>query len=308
MLPKEYANMQVGKETISHWWFLCPFHDDHNPSMSVNKDGQYAGHFKCWACDEKGSPATFARKMGQEPVSTYRPSRRKHTKAIASLKPEQIADCQVKYMLYKDRSVFQKLSDNLGISCEILSRLQVGYDGHAFSFPMAGGNNEIIGLRLRTLDGLKYALRGGKNGLFVPLWNFNPRYDILITEGESDCAAALQMGFQAIGIPGKSQCKEILAEWLVNRCFGSVVIVADNDDAGQDGAKELAKYLAFEHSIAVKIISPPKEYKDLRQWFINGARASEVIDRIDIAKNHISAAISKSVRKIKLTIRGANNE
>src|SRR5579884_967957 len=36
---------------LPHRWgsFLCPFHDDHKPSMSVRATG-----FKCWACGATG--------------------------------------------------------------------------------------------------------------------------------------------------------------------------------------------------------------------------------------------------------------
>lgn len=36
----------------------CPFHDDHNASLSVHVAGQ-RGHFRCFACDAKGDMVTF---------------------------------------------------------------------------------------------------------------------------------------------------------------------------------------------------------------------------------------------------------
>ena len=35
---------------------LCPFHDDHNPSLSVNS---ITGEFICFGCDKKGSIFDF---------------------------------------------------------------------------------------------------------------------------------------------------------------------------------------------------------------------------------------------------------
>ena len=40
---------------------VCPFHDDHNASLSVHVAGE-RGHFRCFACDEKGDMVTFHRK------------------------------------------------------------------------------------------------------------------------------------------------------------------------------------------------------------------------------------------------------
>ena len=39
---------------------LCPFHDDHHPSLSVNLDN---GYFNCFACKEKGDIFTFYQKI-----------------------------------------------------------------------------------------------------------------------------------------------------------------------------------------------------------------------------------------------------
>lgn len=39
---------------------LCPFHDDHNPSMNVNLE---RGTFMCWSCHTGGDAITFVRKM-----------------------------------------------------------------------------------------------------------------------------------------------------------------------------------------------------------------------------------------------------
>ena len=40
---------------------VCPFHDDHNASLSVHVTGDRA-HFRCFACGEKGDMVTFHRK------------------------------------------------------------------------------------------------------------------------------------------------------------------------------------------------------------------------------------------------------
>ena len=40
---------------------VCPFHDDHNASLSVHVEGE-RGHFRCFACGEKGDMVTFHQK------------------------------------------------------------------------------------------------------------------------------------------------------------------------------------------------------------------------------------------------------
>jgi len=169
---------------------------------------------------------------------------------------------------------------------------------------MLGAYGEIVGIRLRTLDRQKYAVKGGKNGLFIPTQHLNPRYPVIITEGESDCMAAYQMGFQVVGIPGSGQCKELLADWMEFQGFREAVLFADNDPAGRAGAKALADYLALERRIKVKIYCPPRQYKDFREYFNAGAKRSDVLIWIEKAPYHIGARLSRRSRKTTLTIRG----
>ncbi len=44
-----------GRELVG----LCPFHDDHEPSLRVNPERQ---SYKCWACGEGGDCFTFVQK------------------------------------------------------------------------------------------------------------------------------------------------------------------------------------------------------------------------------------------------------
>ena len=51
---------------------LCPLHDDHDASLSVHVTGE-RGHFKCFACGERGDMVTFHRKRtGLDFVSAVR--------------------------------------------------------------------------------------------------------------------------------------------------------------------------------------------------------------------------------------------
>ena len=213
--PKEYQHLRFKREDAARWWFICPFHDDRRPSFTVNKGGRYAGHFRCWACNVNGSPRKFARRTGQRPSTPFSSMRfEKGLSEAPSIAPEKLARLCVNYRHYPDKRVFQTLADKLGIHPAVFDRFHVGYDGRAFSFIMLGANGEIVGIRLRTLDGRKYAVKGGRNGLFIPTQHMNPLYPLIVTEGESDCMAAFQMGFQVVGIPGIGQCQKLLADWM----------------------------------------------------------------------------------------------
>lgn len=46
---------------------LCPFHDDHNASLSVNIE---SGLYRCFSCDAKGDVFTFYQKLKGVDFST----------------------------------------------------------------------------------------------------------------------------------------------------------------------------------------------------------------------------------------------
>jgi len=55
--PVEYYSNNFSKISTNREWakVLCPFHDDHHPSLSINLQ---KGYFKCHSCDAKGGGIT----------------------------------------------------------------------------------------------------------------------------------------------------------------------------------------------------------------------------------------------------------
>ncbi len=179
------------------------------------------------------------------------------------------------------------LAQGLGVSVESLRRLGVGWNGAGHTFPMRDGEMQIVGLRIRYSTGFKAAETGSSNGLFVPD-DLPADGTVLICEGPTDTAAALDLGFAAVGRPSCSaggQMLKVLAKGL------AVVIVGDNDPPkrrgqtppGQKGAESLAQLLAL-HCRSVRIVYPPKGVKDLRQWKAVGVTPSELTAAIRATK------------------------
>lgn len=157
-----------------------------------------------------------------------------------------------------------QLSIELGVtlnSLELLECVKAPYH-RAWGFPMRSGNNTLCGIRIRSEDGDKWAERGSQAGVFIPQC---PPYGVpLIVEGPTDCAAALTLGYYAIGRPSCSGGVQHLQEWFKHNPVRRAVIVADLDDPGLRGAKTLAEHLP----IPTAIICCPA--KDMRQFVIHG--------------------------------------
>ena len=159
-----------------------------------------------------------------------------------------------------------RLSNQLKISAESLTRLNIGWDGKAYTFPMSDDTGKTIGIRRRFPNGAKVSVQSSKAGLFIPL-GLKADATVLICEGATDTAAAIDLGVQAIGRPNCNSLIEMTA-WAV-RDYEEIVIVADNDAPGRLGAGKLADYLSVRF-LNVKVIFPPEGIKDLRQWFNQG--------------------------------------
>ncbi len=104
-----------------------------------------------------------------------------HNDSIARMTPQLLGD----------------LAESLVVSRDSLSRLSVGWgyfnNRFAYTFPMRDEANTVIGMRLRTLQGLKWAVAGSFNAIFIPrkLPCSGPIY---VVEGPTDTAAMLTLG------------------------------------------------------------------------------------------------------------------
>jgi hypothetical protein len=162
------------------------------------------------------------------------------------------------------------LAASLGIATTSLCRMGIGRcDDSTWTFPMQDGLGNLIGIRTRTETGEKGAVRGSRNGLFIPR-GLRAVGLLFLCEGPTDTAALVGLDFDAIG---RADCNTTLGTQYVGR-GRRVVIVADADDAGMNGAERLRKHLA-EHTIAARVLTPPA--KDVRAWVRDGAKREDVL-------------------------------
>ncbi len=182
-----------------------------------------------------------------------------------------------------------------GVRMAALDELLIGWDTEkkAHTFPMKDGRGNIIGMRLRALNGKHWSITGSKNGIFWPLSVKADDNDYLfIAEGPSDCAALLDLGFSPIGRASCGTGYQYI-KTMIEHYDRQVVIFADKDKAkftpdgikffpGYDGALKLARSIKpFVRS--VRIIKPP-HHKDIRAWYLDGATRYAVMCLVKNAK------------------------
>lgn len=145
---------------------------------------------------------------------------------------------------------------------------------NALAFPMSAWDGKMIGIRLRNARGEKWAVTGSRQGLFIP--TSQTQGLAMVCEGPTDTAAALSLGYYAIGRPSCNSNPEQIVSALKRLQVRRVVIVCDDDtktrrdgtkwSPGIDGARALAKALKIPHAIWA-----PGGFKDIREYLCNGA-------------------------------------
>ncbi len=233
-----------------------------------------------------------------EPV-TVRPAPKPKVKPVAT---EDFARLAVEYAEQLTNTLIP--AKMLGVSVRSLERLQMGWNGKGYTFPMRDGRERVIGIRVRGNKG-KWSVPGSHNGLFWPegvyRGNDSP---LMICEGPTDCAALLDLGFAAIGRPSCTGGVEHIVEFLQGR-RREVVIVADHDELkrrpdgstfrpGQEGAARLAQEIK-PLVRTVKGIKPPY-HKDVRDWVRAGATRA-VIESVIRNTRFVDLASARSLRE-----------
>ena len=172
----------------------------------------------------------------------------------------------------------ERLAASLGVSPGSLLRLGIVWAAphRAWAFPMCDATRQVIGVRLRADDGRKWAVAGSHNGLFWPdgLAGTGP---LLVCEGPTDTATMLDLGYDAIGRPSCTGAVDMVIEVVRALKRRDVVVVADADGPGIDGADRLARALT-EAGRRPKVIRP-HEGKDARAWVRAGATRA-VVDTV----------------------------
>ncbi len=264
----------------------CPICDHANWCL-IARDGTAA------ICPRVESPkrigeAGYLHRLSQEP---WRPARQ-YIRVVSSGgdgRPRaDLAFLAAEYQRAVDPGRLHQLAASLGVSVDSLMSLRIGWSmaSRAWSFPMTDASGKVLGIRLRRAGGGKFAVRGGREGLFIPgglLERAAPMSRLLICEGPSDAAALLDMGFSdVVGRPSCTGGIKLMVELVKRRQRPDVVIVADADEPGRRGADNLASVLVA-YVPSVRVVLPAGELKDARDWLRAGGTRGELEQVIDAA-------------------------
>lgn len=266
---------------------------------------------------------------------------KKLTKQFAKLakanQNRHLSPAEIKAILKRHKSDMSShrlanAAKSLGVSEKSLRIYGIGYDVDTgcWSFPMyhweRGKGKVLCGLRLRSPDGKrKLCVYGSQNGLFIPE-DYDPReipadmandphpYMILTPEGPTDCCAAYDCHYVAIGRPSNRGGIDDVVNLLRDTPPQETVVVADRDDThylrdgtpywpGIEGALLLLRGLVDVHGKR-RFCFPPEHAKDLRAWIKEGGTAGVlkefIVESYLVTPSWLRAAESKLAKnKVK---------
>jgi DNA primase len=155
---------------------------------------------------------------------------------------------------------------------------------------------------MRGHAGAKWSFRGGRGGLFVPDGIATNMNRLFVCEGPSDVAALLSIGLPAIGRPSCNGAMPATVNFVRRIGCHDVAIVADHDEAGQTGAKRLARLLVTVAN-TVRIITPGNPGDDARKFIAEGGTAFD-FDAMLADAEALMLAIHRSVPNSKRSVEG----
>ena len=221
---------------------LCPYHKDTKPSLCINRvpnRGKPKGYYYCFGC------RAFGEITPQEVDELS-----KNITPITTGAQVSNIDFDVRHHEYYLREFRDgcgiHLAKKWNVSPTIISELGIGWDGFAHTIPMYE-LDKIIGIQRQFTAGYKCMVSGSQLGLIVPMTMYGGNV-LFIPEGASDLACLLDMGLHGLARPNALVGKELVYNWLkrYNPVYKRIVIVADHDDAGIQGAEELANHIDSE--------------------------------------------------------------
>ena len=212
-------------------------------------------------------------KLDTHALKPYRPAMRREPPTP----PIDAAAMLERWKLATEPALVVGFADEFGVDPLSLLVLRAVWaaEHRALAFPMRDGAGRVVGIRLRTPAGDKFAVKGSKAGLFLAP-AVKPQPIAFILEGPTDTAAALSLGLFAIGRPSCLGCHSEVIQTIRRLGCKRVVIISDADEPGQRGAEKLQEAMP----VPSVIFTPPA--KDFRAAMDLRLPESERLTRVEL--------------------------
>lgn len=255
---------------------LCPFHDDKNPSLSINIK---TGLFNCFACGASGDVFTFYQRYHDC----------NFTEALTSLACfSGLEEAPVKPAGYlnlplKEFALAKRLAED-HLQRHNVQQFRFPDGTVCVDFPYRDISGKVVAIRHRFANkgDKKFRWRKGDR---VTLYGLEKWQQILaagwclIVEGETDCLTCWLHGIPALGLPGKKtwkKCRKALKELelKVQKLTTIKFFLWQEPDA-----------LELPHEVVqdlpdLLVIQSPDEFKDLSEAHCQGRDVKSLVEQL----------------------------
>lgn len=282
---------------------VCPFHDDLNPSLSINVDS--LGEFYCHSgeCDGRGTSFIgFYVKKHQVPYQiALKEIYARHVRPTVPV--ESVLEWHQTLM---GTPIIQKwLLQERGLTVETAQFYKLGFDGVRLTIPVENEFGMIINVRRYDITKksdakmISFAEGYGRSALFPS--NALSSQEVVITEGELDTLLGRQCGLNCIcSTGGAGFWSEEFSSYLEDK---DVIVLLDNDQAGWDGSQRISAGL-ISKARSLKIARYAISGIDLTDYIIQHSGTVEglraVVDSGQVVTTTPQKSFTKLFKEVKL--------
>lgn len=266
------SGITVEKEADSEYIIFCPFHSNHRtPAGEINK---YTGLFFCFSCSKTADLIELVMHFsGRTYFESIRFIKSKETETdIVSDIVSKLVDKEE--FIEFDESVISRLN-NQGLSSEksieyfkkrkitkesvIKFRLGYSENQNMITIPIYNHDNICVGFVARSVEGKDFKNTPGlpKSKVLFNLNKVKTASRVYVVESSFDAIRLDQVGLSAVATLGANVSSKQVE--LLKKYFSDVILIADNDEAGEKMKDRLMDRLGG----MLSIVSIDNKYKDI---------------------------------------------
>lgn len=245
---------------------LCPFHEDHDPSLSIGPKGL----FHCFACKEGGSVFDFYMKRHNVSFKEARLALAEVAGVAVqgSENQEPLDDTDVKLWveaLWKNPRVLKFLREERGLTDTTIREWKLGWTGDRISIPIVDVDTILVNVRkyrphAKPKQAKTIGLTGYNRLRLFPA-TFDAAQAVIIGEGEIDAILGRQEGFNIVTATLGAGSWDPAWNALFTGC--DVIMCLDNDDQGRRGTDKILGEHGLDQVVkSARVVAWPEDFKE----------------------------------------------
>jgi CHC2 zinc finger len=233
LAEQELQNTRWERETVKA---LCPWHDDHNPSLTVKRE-----KYRCWSCGARGDVVDLL-------MQTRSLDKRQALEEAARLAGVTLPTTGHKPTPAGDGLTIQRYAEAKGLDVDELRGYGVSERQYwskpalRISYRDREGTEQAVRYRLALEGDTRFVWKSGAKTRLYGLWRLpaDPPESIVLCEGESDCHTLWHHGILALGLPGAGNWRDE-RDLPAFEGIETVFVVAEPDSGGESVKDWLAR-------------------------------------------------------------------